>query len=225
MNVLIVDDEKLIRDVVKEYAMSEGYHIFEAEDGEMALDIIETNKIDVIVLDIMMPKLDGFSTYKEIKKIKNIPTIILSARSEEYDKLLGFELGVDDYLTKPFSPKELIARIKAITKRSNPELDVFEYHDLKVDFKGYTIKINDKEVKVTPKEFEILTYFINNKNVAISRESLLSSIWGYDFFGDDRTIDTHVKMLRNNLGKYRDLIITVRGIGYKFEIKEENTKK
>lgn len=225
MNVLIVDDEKLIRDVVKEYAISEGYHIFEAEDGEMALDIIETNKIDVIVLDIMMPKLDGFSTYKEIKKIENIPTIILSARSEEYDKLLGFELGVDDYLTKPFSPKELIARIKAITKRSNPELDVFEYKDLKVDFKGYTIKIDDKEVKVTPKEFEILTYFIKNKNVAISRESLLSSIWGYDFFGDDRTIDTHVKMLRNNLGKYRDLIITVRGIGYKFEIKEENTKK
>lgn len=195
MNVLIVDDEKLIRDVIKEYAISEGYHIFEAEDGEMALDIIETNKIDVIVLDIMMPKLDGFSTYKEIKKIKNIPTIILSARSEEYDKLLGFEL------------------------------DVFEYQDLKVDFKGYTIKIDDKEVKVTPKEFEILTYFIKNKNVAISRESLLSSIWGYDFFGDDRTIDTHVKMLRNNLGKYRDLIITVRGIGYKFEIKEENTKK
>ena len=225
MNVLIVDDEKLIRDVVKEYAISEGYHIFEAEDGEMALDIIETNKIDVIVLDIMMPKLDGFSTYKEIKKIENIPTIILSARSEEYDKLLGFELGVDDYLTKPFSPKELIARIKAITKRSNPELDVFEYKDLKVDFKGYTIKIDDKEVKVTPKEFEILTYFIKNKSVAISRESLLSSIWGYDFFGDDRTIDTHVKMLRNNLGKYRDLIITVRGIGYKFEIKEENTKK
>ena len=225
MNVLIVDDEKLIRDVVKEYAISEGYHIFEAEDGEMALDIIETNKINVIVLDIMMPKLDGFSTYKEIKKIKNIPTIILSARSEEYDKLLGFELGVDDYLTKPFSPKELIARIKAITKRSNPELDVFEYQDLKVDSKGYTIKIDDKEVKVTPKEFEILTYFIKNKNVAISRESLLSSIWGYDFFGDDRTIDTHVKMLRNNLGKYRDLIITVRGIGYKFEIKEKNTKK
>lgn len=224
MNVLIVDDEKLIRDVVKEYAISEGYHIFEAEDGEMALDIIETNKINVIVLDIMMPKLDGFSTYKEIKKIKNIPTIILSARSEEYDKLLGFELGVDDYLTKPFSPKELIARIKAITKRSNQELDVFEYQDLKVDFKGYTIKIDDKEVKVTPKEFEILTYFIKNKK-AISRESLLSSIWGYDFFGDDRTIDTHVKMLRNNLGKYRDLIITVRGIGYKFEIKEKNTKK
>ena len=175
MNVLIVDDEKLIRDVVKEYAISEGYHIFEAEDGEMALDIIETNKINVIVLDIMMPKLDGFSTYKEIKKIENIPTIILSARSEEYDKLLGFELGVDDYLTKPFSPKELIARIKAITKRSNQELDVFEYQDLK----GYTIKIDDKEVKVTPKEFEILTYFIKNKNVAISRESLLSSIWSY----------------------------------------------
>ena len=225
MKVLVVDDEKLIREVIKEYGEYEGYQVIEAEDGTDALDILEHENVDIIVLDIMMPKLDGFSTYKEIKKIKNIPTIILSARSEEYDKLLGFELGVDDYLTKPFSPKELIARIKVITKRSNPELDVFEYQNLKVDFKGYTIKIDEKEVKVTPKEFEILTYFIKNKNVAISRESLLSSIWGYDFFGDDRTIDTHVKMLRNNLGKYRDLIITVRGIGYKFEIKEENTKK
>lgn len=166
-----------------------------------------------------MPKLDGFSAYKEIKNIKNIPTIILSARTEEYDKLLGFELGVDDYLTKPFSPKELIARIKAITKRSSGTTDKFIYNDLVVDFMGYTIYIEGKEVKVTPKEFKILTYMIKNKNVAISRESLLSNIWGYDYFGDDRTIDTHVKMLRNNLGKYRDLIQTVRGVGYKFEIK------
>lgn len=219
MNILIVDDEELIRDVIKEYSTNEGYNVYEASDGFEALDIIKKEKIDVIVLDIMMPKLDGFSAYKEIKNIKNIPTIILSARTEEYDKLLGFELGVDDYLTKPFSPKELIARIKAITKRSSGITDKFIYNDLVVDFMGYTIYIEGKEVKVTPKEFEILTYMIKNKNVAISRESLLSNIWGYDYFGDDRTIDTHVKMLRNNLGKYRDLIQTVRGVGYKFEIK------
>ena len=217
MRVLLAEDEEDLNFIITQKLRSEGYSVDSCYDGEEALDALAVVDYDAIILDIMMPKLDGFSTYKEIKKIKNIPTIILSARSEEYDKLLGFELGVDDYLTKPFSPKELIARIKAITKRSNPELDVFEYQDLKVDFKGYTIKIDDKEVKVTPKEFEILTYFIKNKNVAISRESLLSSIWGYDFFGDDRTIDTHVKMLRNTLGKYRDLIITVRGIGYKFE--------
>lgn len=219
MNILIVDDEELIRDVIKEYSTNEGYNVYEASDGFEALDIIKKEKIDVIVLDIMMPKLDGFSAYKEIKNIKNIPTIILSARTEEYDKLLGFELGVDDYLTKPFSPKELIARIKAITKRSSGITDKFIYNDLVVDFMGYTIYVEGKEVKVTPKEFEILTYMIKNKNVAISRESLLSNIWGYDYFGDDRTIDTHVKMLRNNLGKYRDLIQTVRGVGYKFEIK------
>lgn len=219
MNILIVDDEELIREVIKEYSTNEGYNVYEASDGFEALDIIKKEKIDVIVLDIMMPKLDGFSAYKEIKKIKNISTIILSARTEEYDKLLGFELGVDDYLTKPFSPKELIARIKAITKRSSGTTDKFIYNDLVVDFMGYTIYIEGKEVKVTPKEFEILTYMIKNKNVAISRESLLSNIWGYDYFGDDRTIDTHVKMLRNNLGKYRDLIQTVRGVGYKFEIR------
>lgn len=221
MNVLIVDDEKLIREVIKEYGEYEGYHIFEAQDGTDALDIIKTEDIDIIILDIMMPKLDGFSTYREIKKIKNIPTIILSARSEEYDKLLGFDLGIDDYLTKPFSPKELIARIKAVMKRSKQEIDQFVFEDLVVDFKGYTIHIDGKEIKVTPKEFEILTYLIKNKNIAVSREALLSSIWGYDFFGDDRTIDTHVKMLRNNLGKYRDFITTIRGVGYKFETKEK----
>lgn len=218
MKILIVDDEELIRNVIKEYSIYEGYTIFEAENGVEALEILEKQDIDIIILDIMMPKLDGFSTYKEIKKRKNIPTIILSARSDEYDKLFGFELGVDDYLTKPFSPKELIARIKAITKRCHREEDKFIYQGLIVDFKGYTITINQKEVKVTPKEFEILTYLIKNKNIAISREQLLSAIWGYDFFGDDRTVDTHIKMLRNNLNEYRDLIITVRGMGYKFEI-------
>lgn len=221
MKVLVVDDEKLIREVIKEYGEYEGYQVIEAEDGTGALDILEHENVDIIVLDIMMPKLDGFSTFREIKKIKNIPTIILSARNEEYDKLLGFDLGIDDYLTKPFSPKELIARIKAVTKRSNNEIDQFVYDDLVIDFKGYTIYIGNKLIKTTPKEFEILAYLIKNKNIAVSREALLSAIWGYDFFGDDRTIDTHVKMLRNNLGKYRDLITTIRGVGYKFEIKEK----
>ena len=177
-----------------------------------------------MVLDIMMPHLDGLSALKEIKKQKNIPTIILSARSDEYDKLLGFELGIDDYLTKPFSPKELMARIKAILKRTHPDHKQFTYQTLTVDFMGHTITIDDKEVKVTPKEYELLTYLIENQNVAISREQLLSAIWGYDFYGDDRTIDTHIKMLRNNLGEYRDLITTVRGMGYKFEIPKKATE-
>lgn len=219
MNLLIVDDEKLIREVIKEYALIEDYNIYEAENGIEALEKLEENNIDVIVLDIMMPKMDGYSFFKEMKKDYNIPTIILSARSDEYDKLLGFDLGIDDYLTKPFSPKELMARIKAITRRGKVMEDKFKYKDLVVDFIGHTVEINNKEINVTPKEFDLLTYFINNKNIAISREALLNKLWGYDYYGDDRTIDTHIKMLRNNLGSYRDLIKTVRGIGYKFEIK------
>lgn len=220
MKVLVVDDEKLIRDVIKEYASLENYEILEAENGIEALKVIDEENIDVIVLDIMMPKMDGYTFFKELKKDHNIPTIILSARNDEYDKLLGFDLGVDDYLTKPFSPKELMARIKAVTRRGKHKEDKFIYNTLVVDFIGHTITIDDKEIKVTPKEFEILSYFINNQNVAISREALLNKLWGYDYFGDDRTIDTHIKMLRNNLGQYRDLIKTVRGIGYKFEIKQ-----
>lgn len=220
MKILVVDDEKLIREVIKEYAILENYQVYEAENGIDALKIIDEIDIDVIVLDIMMPKMDGYTFFKELKKETCIPTIILSARSDEYDKLLGFDLGVDDYLTKPFSPKELMARIKAITRRGKSLEDKFIYHTLVVDFIGHTIEIDKKEVSVTPKEFEILSYFIQNKNVAISREALLNKLWGYDYFGDDRTIDTHIKMLRNNLGPYRDLIKTVRGIGYKFEIKQ-----
>lgn len=219
MNILIVDDEERIRQIIKEYCENEGYKVFEAEDGIEAIKRTKQEKIDLIILDIMMPKMDGITAYKEIKN-KNIPTIILSARNEEYDKLLGFDLGIDDYLTKPFSPKELLARIKAILKRCNNLEDSFTYRTLKVDFKGHVVYIDEKEIKLTPKEYDLLVYFINNKNIALSRESLLSKIWGYDFFGDDRTIDTHIKMLRNNLGKYRNLIITVRGMGYKFEIKD-----
>ena len=168
-----------------------------------------------------MPKLDGYSSYRQIKDIKNIPTIVLSARSEEADKLLGFDLGVDDYMTKPFSPKELMARIKAILKRNHPkDSDEFIYKKLKVDRVGHSVFINKKEILLTPKEYNLLTYFIDNKNVALTREQLLSKVWGYDFYGDDRTIDTHIKMLRNNLGEYRNLIKTVRAVGYKFEIKD-----
>lgn len=221
MKLLIVDDEPLIREVIKEYSLIENYDVLEASNGVEALEFVKNENIDIIVLDIMMPKLDGYSTLKEIKKIKNIPVILLSARKEEFDKLMGFELGSDDYLTKPFSPKELIARIKAILKRTSNETDEFIYEDLVVDFKGHTVKIKDTELKITPKEYELLTFFIKNPNIALSREQLLSKIWGYDFFGDDRTIDTHIKMLRNNLGDYRDLIVTVRGMGYKFEIKKK----
>lgn len=218
MTVLIVDDEERIRLLIKEYCLNENYNVLEAEDGVSALDIIKNNKIDVVILDIMMPKMDGLTAYNEIKKY-NIPTIILSARTEEYDKLIGFNLGVDDYVTKPFSPKELMARIKAVTKRFNNLTDTYIYKDLKIDFKGHVVYIKDEEIKLTPKEYDLLVYLINNKNIALSREELLSKIWGYDFFGDDRTIDTHIKMLRNNLGDYRDLIQTVRGMGYKLEIK------
>ena len=218
MRVLIVDDEERIRLLIKEYCINENYSVLEAEDGKKALDIIKDNKVDIVILDIMMPNMDGLTAYNEIKKY-NIPTIILSARSEEYDKLIGFNLGIDDYVTKPFSPKELMARIKAVTKRFNNLTDTYIYKDLKIDFKGHVVSIKDEELKLTPKEYDLLVYFINNKNIALSREELLSKIWGYDFFGDDRTVDTHIKMLRNNLGEYRDLIQTVRGMGYKFEIK------
>lgn len=220
MNLLVVDDEVLIRNVVKEYAKSEGYGVVEATDGMDALRKIEKNpNIDLIIMDIMMPKLDGFSACREIFKIKKYPVIMLSARKEEYDKLLGFDLGIDDYVTKPFSPKELMARVKAVINRSNNSLgmDTFKYKDLEVNFKAHTVKVEGKEIKITPKEYELLSYFIQNKNIALSREQLLSNIWGYDFFGDDRTVDTHIKMLRGHLGKCRDLITTVRSVGYKFE--------
>ena len=219
MQVLVVDDEAGIREVIKEYCLFEHYDVLEAENGVEALNILQNDSIDIIVLDIMMPKMDGYSTLREIRKNYQIPVIMLSARSEEYDKLLSFELGVDDYLTKPFSPKELIARIKAVTNRKNNNTDKYVYKDLVIDYLGHKVSIDDKELKLTPKEYEILCFFIQNKGIALSRETLLSKIWGYDFFGDDRTVDTHIKMLRNNLGDYRNLIITVRGTGYKFEEK------
>ena len=222
MKLLIVDDEKLIREVIEEYAKNEGYETTQAENGEIALNIILNENIDLVILDIMMPRLDGLAFLKEMKKIKDIPVIILSARNEEYDKLMGFDLQADDYMTKPFSPKELMARIKAVLKRYGQNLnDMFIYEGLKIDFKAHSVYIDEKEIKLTPKEYELLIYFTQNENIALSREVLLNKIWGYDFFGEDRTVDTHIKMLRNNLGKYRDLIKTVRRVGYKFVLPQK----
>lgn len=217
VKILIVDDEKNIREVIREYASLDGYDVMEAASGVKALELLNNNKFDLMILDIMMPIMDGFTLLNSIPKEKKIPTIILSARDDEVDKLEGFDRGIDDYLCKPFSPRELMARVKAILKRTKGDVDSYSYDKLVVNFLEHTIRIDDKEINVTPKEFEILKYFINNKRIAISREQLLNKIWGYDFYGDDRTVDTHIKMLRNNLGRYRDLIITVRGIGYKFD--------
>lgn len=217
VKILIVDDEKNIREVIKEYSILEGYEIKEADSGVKALELLNSEKFDLMILDIMMPIMDGFTLLNSIPKEKRIPTIILSARDDEIDKLEGFDRGIDDYLCKPFSPRELMARVKAILKRTKGDVDSYSYDKLVVNFLEHTVKIDDKEINITPKEFEILKYFINNKKIAISREQLLNKIWGYDFYGDDRTVDTHIKMLRNNLGRYRDLIVTVRGIGYKFD--------
>ena len=217
VKILIVDDEKNIREVIKEYSILEGYEVKEADSGVKALELLNSEKFDLMILDIMMPIMDGFTLLNSIPKEKRIPTIILSARDDEIDKLEGFYRGIDDYLCKPFSPRELMARVKAILKRTKGDVDSYSYDKLVVNFLEHTVKIDDKEINVTPKEFLILKYFIHNKRIAISREQLLNKIWGYDFYGDDRTVDTHIKMLRNNLGRYRDLIVTVRGIGYKFD--------
>lgn len=217
VKILIVDDEKNIREVIKEYSILEGYEVREADSGVKALELLNSEKFDLMILDIMMPIMDGFTLLNSIPKEKRIPTIILSARDDEIDKLEGFDRGIDDYLCKPFSPRELMARVKAILKRTKGDVDSYSYDKLVVNFLEHTLKIDDKEINVTPKEFLILKYFIHNKRMAISREQLLNKIWGYDFYGDDRTVDTHIKMLRNNLGRYRDLIVTVRGIGYKFD--------
>lgn len=222
LKILVCDDEKLIREVIKEYLKLERYEVREAENGKEALNLVKKENFDLIIMDIMMPELDGYQAIKEIKQEKDIPCLMLSARAEEFDKLLGFELGIDDYVTKPFSPKELIARIKAITKRNERTTSNYELGGLVLNDVAHEVTIDGKLVNLTPKEYELLKYFIENKNIALSREQLLTNIWGYDFYGDDRTVDTHVKTLRNNLGKYRNLITTIRKVGYKFEYKEEN---
>lgn len=219
--LLIVDDEQKIREVIREYAEFNGFEVSEAADGMSAIGLCKLNDYDLIIMDIMMPRLDGFSACKEIKKIKNIPMIMLSARSEEYDKLFGFELGIDDYVVKPFSPKELMARINAVLARhagpAEVQPDVLEFGGLVINLAARTVTVDHNRIELTPKEYDLLFYMVKNKNIALSRDKLLSDIWGYDFFGDDRTIDTHIKNLRNNLGPYRDHIVTLRGVGYKFE--------
>ena len=223
--LLVVDDEAKIREVIKEYSEFSGYEVTEAADGMSAIGLCKLNDYDLIIMDVMMPKLDGFSSVKEIKKFKDIPVIMLSARGEEYDKLFGFELGVDDYVVKPFSPKERMARVNAVITRhegaDHGTSNVMKFDGLEVNFAARTIYIDGKRVNLTPKEYDLLFYLIQNRNIALSRDKLLSDIWGYDFFGDDRTIDTHIKNLRNNLGPYRDFIVTLRGVGYKFEYEDK----
>lgn len=220
--ILIVDDEKNIRNVISEYAKFDGFETVEAADGMEAVELCRKEDFDLIIMDIMMPKLDGYSAVKEIRKTKKTPVIMLSARGEEYDKLFGFEIGVDDYVTKPFSPKELLARIRAVIKRSAPaEPDegkqTLTFEGLEIDMSGRVVKVDGVPASLTPKEYDLLFYLVRNKGIALSREKLLEEVWGYDFYGDDRTVDTHIKMLRNSLGEYRKFIITLRGMGYKFD--------
>lgn len=220
MKILVVDDEEKIRNVIKEYAEFEGYEVKEASNGMEAVSKCANEDFDVIIMDIMMPKLDGYSAIKEIKKNKNIPVLMLSARGEEYDKLFGFEIGIDDYVVKPFSPKEVMARLNAILNRSKSNVNVgkkYTYNGLEIDMLARNVYVDTKKIELTPKEYDLLVYLIVNKNIALSREKILNEVWGYDFFGEDRTVDTHIKMLRNSIGVYRDNIITVRGMGYKFE--------
>ncbi len=223
--VLIVDDEENIRIGLREYAEFEGHTVTEAVDGMDAVNKCKQNDYDVIIMDIMMPRLDGFSACKEIRKSKDIPVLMLSARGEEYDKLFGFELGIDDYVVKPFSPKEVMARINVIVSRREASVNVTEnkhiiIKGIDIDVSARKVYIDGKRIELTPKEYDLLTFMIKNKNIALSRNQLLSEVWGYEFFGDDRTVDTHIKMLRNSIEPYRDLISTVRGVGYIFETEE-----
>lgn len=223
--ILVVDDEPAIRNVIREYAEFEGHETVEAADGMEAVNICREQDFDIIIMDAMMPKLDGFSACKEIRRIKDIPTLMLSARGEEYDKLFGFEMGVDDYVVKPFSPKELMARINVIVKRNSKKAEetgredgIIELPGIKIDTLGRNVYIDGEKAELTPKEYELIIYFAENRGIALTRDKLLNAVWGYDFFGDDRTVDAQVKLLRQNLGPYRDYIVTLRGVGYKLEV-------
>lgn len=222
MKILIVDDEEMIRGVLKEYVEFEGNEAFEASDGMEAVRMCKDNDYDVVLMDVMMPRLDGFSAVKEIRKFKDVPVIMLSARGEEYDKLFGFEIGADDYVTKPFSPKEVMARINAVTKRraantADASARTYKFEGLEIDMAGRNVYVDGEKAELTPKEYELLFYLVRNKGIALTREKLLYDVWGFDFYGDDRTVDTHIKMLRGNLKDYRKFIVTLRGLGYKFE--------
>ena len=220
MRLLIVDDEKRIRTLIAKYASFEGYETDEAEDGMQAVAMCRENRYDLIIMDVMMPELDGFSAVREIRKNSDTPVIMLSARGEEYDRIHGFELGIDDYVVKPFSPKELMMRVGAVLKRSRSEKtpeETVTIDGLTVNFTARRVTVDGQELDLSPKEYDLLFYMVRNRGIALSREKLISDVWGYDFFGDDRTLDTHIKLLRRQLGKYADRITTLRGVGYRFE--------
>ncbi len=218
----IVDDEEKIRALIKKYALFEGYEVKEAENGMQAIEMCQREDFDLVVMDIMMPELDGFSACKKIREFSEVPVIMLSARGEEYDKIHGFEIGVDDYMVKPFSPKELMMRVQAVLKRSKSsqeiaQKDIMQSEGLKIDFTGRLVYIDEEKIDMSPKEYELLFYMAKNKGVALRREQLLNQVWGYDFYGDDRTLDTHIKLLRRSLRHYSKFIVTLRGVGYRFE--------
>lgn len=227
-NILVVDDEEMIRKLIRKYAEFDGHSVTEASDGMDAVIKFKNGSYDLIIMDIMMPELDGFSASREIRKTSNVPIIMLSARCEEYDKINGFEIGVDDYVIKPFSPKELMLRVNAIMKRSasakeeqnKNEIVSLANGGLVADITARIVYIDGERIDMSPKEYELFFYMLKNKNIALSRDKLLQDVWGYDFFGDDRTLDTHIKILRKSLGKYSDFIVTIRGMGYRFEDKK-----
>ncbi len=223
--ILTVDDEEMIRKLIRKYAEFEGHEVMEAADGMEAVKLCREKDFDIIIMDIMMPELDGFSACREIRRSKDTPIIMLSARGEEYDKINGFELGIDDYVVKPFSPKELMLRIDAVLKRSRStpaagrQNEVVEIEGLKADITARLVYVDGERVDMSPKEYDLFFYMLKNRNIALSREKLITEVWGYDFYGDDRTLDTHIKLLRKSLGEYARLIVTLRGVGYRFESK------
>jgi DNA-binding response OmpR family regulator len=220
--ILVVDDESRMRKLIKDFLSAKGYSILEAKDGEEALEVFEENskKINLVILDVMMPKLDGWSVLRQIRQDSKVPIIMLTARGEEQDELFGFELGVDEYISKPFSPKILVARVEAILKRTNQDKkEVKECGGIQIDQEGRTVKVDGKEVELSLREYELLIYLVNNENIALSRDKILNNVWNYDYYGDSRTIDSHVKKIRHKLGKKGKYIKTIRGIGYKFELK------
>lgn len=222
MKLLIVDDEMKIRTIIRKYAEFDGFEVAEATDGMQAVSLCKTEKFDLVIMDVMMPELDGFSAVREIRKSSDVPVLMLSARGEEYDKIHGFELGIDDYVVKPFSPKELMLRVAAILNRVKPkksesEDSLFVYRGLQVDFAARIVTIDGVRVDLSPKEYDLLFFLVKNRNLALSREKLICEVWGYDFYGDDRTLDTHIKLLRKRLGEYASMIVTLRGVGYRFE--------
>ena len=220
--ILVVDDEARMRKLIKDFLVAKGYSILEAGDGEEALKVFEenSNKITLILLDVMMPKLDGWSVLRQIRQTSKVPIIMLTARGEEQDELFGFELGVDEYISKPFSPKILVARVEAILKRTaKDEKQVKDYGGIEINKEGRTVKVDGKQIELSLREYELLTYLVDNENIALSRDKILNNVWNYDYYGDSRTIDSHIKKIRHKLGKKGKYIKTIRGIGYKFETK------